>query len=56
MEPGELTDEICGVRIRLLGVVDGRRPGDPARAAVEVTWDTADSWDPEGAEGTKSTS
>jgi len=56
MEPGELTDEICGVRIRLLGVVDGRRPDDPPRAAIEVTWDPADSWDPEGAKGAKSTS
>lgn len=39
LTPGEVSEELCGVRIRLLGFLDGAAPEAPARAALEVRWD-----------------
>ena len=39
LEPEQTTDEICGVRLRLLGFLAGRE-GEKLRAALEVTWDS----------------
>ncbi len=41
LEPGEASDELCGVRVRLLGFLEGRE-GEPVRAALEVSWEKAE--------------
>jgi len=39
LEPDGQSDEFCGVRIRLLGFLNGRDAGEKTRAALEVTWE-----------------
>ena len=41
LEPGEVADA-CGVRVRLLGFLEGRE-GEAARAALEVSWENGES-------------
>ena len=38
LEPGGEAEEICGVRVRLLGFLEGRE-GEAVRAALEVSWE-----------------
>ena len=40
LEPGDEGEETCGVRVRLLGFLEGRE-GEAVRAALEVSWETA---------------
>jgi hypothetical protein len=39
LEPDGQTDELCGVRVRLLGFLGGRDAQETTRAALEVTWE-----------------
>ncbi len=39
LEPDELTEEICGVHVRLLGFLSARDASEKTRAALEVIWD-----------------
>ena len=38
LEPDDQTEELCGVRVRLLGFLTGRKGGEETRAALEATW------------------
>ena len=38
LAPGDEGEETCGVRVRLLGFLEGRE-GEAVRAALEVSWD-----------------
>jgi len=37
--PGATAEEICGVRVRLIGFAGGFEAGEPARVALEVSWE-----------------
>ncbi len=39
LEPDDQTEELCGVRVRLLGFLGGRGDGETTRAALEVSWE-----------------
>ena len=43
LQPDHQTDEVCGVRIRLLGFLSGRDASEQTRVALEVTWNDSEA-------------
>ena len=39
LEPGDESEQACGVRVRMLAFLSGRDAEEKMRAAVEITWD-----------------